>query len=87
VEGGDEIDVPIVFLDLHSLLKLYDIVATRFDLLREYPELQSVFRSEFISQLTDVEGGFIHFGEQHIDSIREKIIQKASQISKKDSIK
>lgn len=88
VEGGDnEIDVPIVFLDLHSLLKLYDIVATRFDLLREYPELQSVFRSEFISQLTDVEGGFVHVDEQHIDSIREKIIQKASQISKKDSIK
>ncbi|WP_337653136.1 hypothetical protein [Halomontanus rarus] len=88
VEGrDDEIDVPIVFLDLHSLLKLYDIVATRFDLLREYPELQSVFRSEFISQLTDVEGGFVHFNEQHIDSIRKKIIQKASQISKKDSIK
>jgi predicted RNA-binding Zn-ribbon protein involved in translation (DUF1610 family) len=88
VEGSeDEIDVPIVFLDLQSLLKLYDIVATRFDLLREYPELQSVFRSEFISQLTDADGGFIHFEEQHIDSIREKILQKASQISKKDSIK
>jgi hypothetical protein len=88
VEGGDgEIDVPLVFLDLHSLLKLYDIVATRFDLLREYPELQSVFRSEFISQLTDGKDGFIHFDERRIDRIREKIIQKASQISKKDNIK
>jgi len=88
VEGDDrDITVPIVFLDLRSLLRLYDIAATRFDLLREYSELQSVFRSEFISELSDAEDGFVEFGDEQIDRIRERVVQKASQISKKDNVK
>lgn len=85
--GGGSIDVPLVFLDLQSLLRVYDIAATRFDLLREYPELQREFRSAFITQLTETDTGYVNFNEEQIDRIREQLLQKANQISKKDSIK
>lgn len=88
VEGDESgIDVPLVFLDLQSLLRVYDIAATQFDLLREYPELQREFRSAFIDQLTETDDGYIAFDEAQINQIREQLLQKANQISKKDSIK
>lgn len=82
-EGDDTtLDVPVIFMELNSLLQLYEIYDRNYNFLREYPDVMSVFREEVAKQLS-AEGGYIDFDEESCNTIRKSVIRELNQ-QKKD---
>lgn len=80
-DTDEKLDVPIVFLELESLLELYDIYDRNYTLLQEYPNVMSAFREEVVNQLS-ADGGYVEFDRNSCQEIRETVVRELDRRNK-----
>ena len=80
-------EIPVVFLSLDSLLKLYEIFNRHYDPIIEYGSVKAAFRSEIINQFSKKEDGYCVINSKSCDAVEERVLQARKGTTRDRTIK
>lgn len=86
-ENDEDREIPVVFLPLSSLLKLYEIFDRHYDPIIEYGTVKSAFRNEITEQFTDAKDGYCAVDDAACDAVEEAILQARKGTTRSRTLK
>ncbi|MFB6225440.1 MAG: hypothetical protein ABEI13_03200, partial [Candidatus Paceibacteria bacterium] len=73
-QNSKNLNVPLVFLSLESLLSLYRIFDSNYNFIMEYTSVQKAFRQEIQNQFR-VPGKYKYVDESSVEKVKERVLE------------